>query len=342
MKKCLKSTTKIISIVKTSFIAISIFLACIALVTSEEIEIEPVIISINDITLFANGNAVSSIHLNNATHIAIVSLHITWDPAVINLSGFDLSMSPFDLVERSINNEYGYIYMDSYYFAENGLAGNFTMCNLTFTASEQAHHGDSCSINFSSCTVWNIFPNSETEPDIVEVPALTINATAFINSINLDIYQLESDRGFPIRHAVDGDWGAAQSFLPTVDVLTNFSMLIGKFGSPNYDLVVELRKDAIDGLLLDTVVFSPESISSGKHWLNVDIEDVPITSGSTYYIVLPSPPLTITNSFGYEWAYAYENQYPDGSFWFTRNSGNLWRELPTTYEFTFQSYGYFD
>jgi hypothetical protein len=342
MKNCLKSTAKIVTLVKTSFITISIFLACITIVTSEETTMEPVILSTNDITLSSNGNAISSIHLNNATHVAIVSLTIIWDPAVINLSGFDASMSPFDLIQKNINNENGYIHMDSYDFAENGLAGNFTMCNLTFTAAEQSHHGDWCSINLSSCTVWNVYQTSEPEPDIVEVPALTINATAIINTINLDIYQLESDRGFPIRHAVDGDWGAAQSFLPTVDVLTNFSMLIGKFGSPNYDLIVELRKDAIDGPLLDTVDFSPDSIPPGKHWLNIDIEDVGITPGSSYYIVLPSPPSTVTNSYGYEWAYAYENQYSDGSFWFTRNSGNLWRELPTVYDFTFQSYGYFD
>ena len=125
-------------------------------------------------------------------------------------------------------------------------------------------------------------------------------------------------------------------------MLTNFSILIGKFGDPEYDLVVELRKDSIDGPLIDSLIFSPEVILSGKHWLNVDIADVAITPGSLYYILLPSPPASVSTSYGYEWAYAYENNYDDGSFWFTRNSGNLWRNLPTMYEFTFQSFGYFD
>jgi len=47
----------------------------------------------------------------------------------------------------------------------------------------------------------------------------------------------------------------------------------------------------------------------------------------------------VTSSFGYEWGYAFGDQYPDGAFWFTRDGGVLWRDLPTTYEFAFKTYG---
>jgi hypothetical protein len=34
------------------------------------------------------------------------------------------------------------------------------------------------------------------------------------------------------------------------------------------------------------------------------------------------------------------NQYDQGSFWFTRDGGGLWRDLATMYEFTFKTCGY--
>ena len=64
-----------------------------------------------------------------------------------------------------------------------------------------------------------------------------------------------------------------------------------------------------------------------------------MTPGTSYFVVLPPAPSGITTSFGYEWAYAFGNQYDDGAFWFTRNGGVLWRDLPAMYEFAFKTYG---
>jgi len=36
-----------------------------------------------------------------------------------------------------------------------------------------------------------------------------------------DINQSNFDRGFPIRHALDGDWAGAQSFIPTLNTFTS-------------------------------------------------------------------------------------------------------------------------
>lgn len=62
--------------------------------------------------------------------------------------------------------------------------------------------------------------------------------------------------------------------------------------------------------------------------------------GTDYLIVCPPAPSGVTTSFGYEWGYAWGDQYQPGSFWFTRDGGGLWRDLPTMYEFTFRTYGY--
>jgi len=159
------------------------------------------------------------------------------------------------------------------------------------------------------------------------------------NTSILDVVQESNDRGFPIRHAADGDWAGAQDFLPTLGTISKVDLYLRKFGTPEFDLVVELREGGIDGTLLDTVVFTPAEVTSIWDYLEVDFADTPVIPGVQYFIVCPPAPSGVTTSFGYEWGYAFGNQYDDGAFWFTRDSGNLWRDLPSMYEFTFRTYG---
>jgi len=159
-------------------------------------------------------------------------------------------------------------------------------------------------------------------------------------SIGLEINQSIFDRGFPIRHAVDGDWAGAQNFTPEYDNFAYAKMYLRKFGTPEFNFTVELREDSVTGTLLDTLIFLPEEISSSWTWFELDFTDTTIVPGVDYFIVCPPAPSGVTSSFGYEWGYAFGNQYDDGSFWFTRDGGGLWRDLPTMYEFAFKTYGY--
>jgi PKD repeat protein len=147
------------------------------------------------------------------------------------------------------------------------------------------------------------------------------------------------DRGFPIRHAADGDWAGAQNFLATGTTITSAEIRLRKFGTPEFDLVVELREGGVEGTLLDTLTFTTAEVPSSWEWLELDFTDTTVTPGNEYFIVCPPAPSGVTTSFGYEWGYAFGNQYDDGSFWFTRDGGNLWRALPTMYEFVFAVYG---
>ncbi|RLF59113.1 MAG: hypothetical protein DRN27_03535 [Thermoplasmata archaeon] len=162
-----------------------------------------------------------------------------------------------------------------------------------------------------------------------------------MNSITYeDILQNIFDRGFPIRHAIDGNWAAAQSFIPTLDTLTKTEIYLRKFGTPEFNLTVELREDDPQGTLIDILVFTPEHTSSSWTWLPLDFTDTTVTPGTEYFIVCPPALSGVTTSFGYEWGYALGNQYDEGSFWFTRDGGGLWRDLPTMYEFVFRTFGY--
>jgi parallel beta-helix repeat protein len=160
--------------------------------------------------------------------------------------------------------------------------------------------------------------------------------------LQLDINQSSFDRGFPIRHSIDGDWGAAQSFLPNVQMFTSCQIYLRKFGTPEFNLTVEFRLGNPQGVLGDSLSFTPDEISSSWDWIYLDFNDYMETEPDRNYdcfITIPPAPSGVTTSFGYEWGYAFGNQYDDGAFWFTRDGGGLWRDLPTMYEFTFKTYG---
>jgi len=170
----------------------------------------------------------------------------------------------------------------------------------------------------------------------------TINTSCQMITVQgVDLNQSMFNRGFPIRHATDGDWAAAQSFMPTLDTLTSAEIRLRRFGNPEFNLTVELRSDHPQGTLLDTLLFTPEEVPSSWGWFNLDFADTAVTPDTDYFIVCPPTPSGVTTSFGYEWGYAFGDQYPNGSFWFTRDGGGLWRDLPTMYEFCFRTYGYY-
>ena len=161
--------------------------------------------------------------------------------------------------------------------------------------------------------------------------------TIDVVNFSIDIDQSVFDRGFPIRHAGDGDWAAAQNFTPMVNTLSKIRLYLRAFGTPDFDLTVELREDSLNGTLLETVIVSAEDVPTSWTWFDIDFDDVTVTPGIDYFIVIPPAPSGVTTSFGYEWGYAYGNVYDDGSFWFTRDGGNLWRDLSDSYDFCFQT-----
>ncbi len=157
-----------------------------------------------------------------------------------------------------------------------------------------------------------------------------------------DVNQSAFNRGYPIRRDTTSDtqsWGAAQNVTPTVDTMTRVELYLRKMGLPEFDLTVELRKDGPQGTLLDTATLSLQDDSMAWNWVNIEFTDVVVGRGSDIFIVIPPPTDGIT-SYGYEWGYAYGDVYDDGAFWFTRDGGIHWRDLPTMYDFCIKTYGY--
>lgn len=179
-----------------------------------------------------------------------------------------------------------------------------------------------------------------------ESPTTFVMDDAYVEWINcpeesqMDNNQSTCDRGFPIRYSPDGDWCASQDFTSNLDTLTDISIYMRKFGVPEFNLNLELRKNHPTGELIDIITLKPEQIPEKWSWVELDFEDISITAGAKYFIVCSAPKNSdIRTSFGYQWGYSCGDIYDNGSFWFSRNGGKIWRDLPDKYDYCFRTYG---
>jgi len=147
---------------------------------------------------------------------------------------------------------------------------------------------------------WSDYTGSDIDGDYLgdtEVPYGPGDFLPLVPNIEeIDVEQSISDRGFPIRHALDGDWAAAQSFIPILNTLTRTEIYLRKFGTPEFDLTIELREDNPQGTLIDTLLFTPDQTPSSWEWFSIDFTDATVTPNSDYFIVCPPAPSGVTSS----------------------------------------------
>jgi len=262
---------------------------------------------------------------------------------ITNLVTVPLNITIEDiLTDGIINGDHYYPYYPDYVDGNtiiwylDGIHHDLLLPYETKTFAIRADMGDCDQLYINTVKVISQYEST--------IPFINTDS-AYVKWINcsldeLDVNQSLFDRGLPIRHAIDGDWAGAQNITPTLDALTSVDIYLRKFGTPEFNLTVELREDNPQGALLDALSFTPEEVPSSWDWFEVDFTDITITPGTDYFIVCPPAPPGVTTSFGYEWGYAFGDQYPDGSFWFTRDGGGLWHDLSTMYEFCFRTYGF--
>jgi len=156
---------------------------------------------------------------------------------------------------------------------------------------------------------------------------------------DLDQSQEIMNECFSIGKEPDGNWAAAQSVKPSSVTFTRAELYLKIKGSPNFDLIVELREDGPEGYLLDTVAISPSELSSSWSWVNIDFDDLTVSASVNYFIVIPFPSSDTSDTDGYDWGYCNGDLYSNGALWFSRDGGGLWLDLSDNYDFTFRTYG---
>lgn len=283
----------------------------------------------------------------NTVHIAVDKVHFTNFTVLNGFYGLFISSNDNTISGNAIDSTYSIntsythnnliynnVFNSTYNYVDNGT----NIWNISKTAGTNVIGGPYLGGNY-----WSDYYGVDSDGDGLgdtEIPYGPGDYLPLTNLHPINLNQSVFDRGFPIRHTLDGDWGAAQSFMPTLNTFTGAEMYLRKFGTPEFNMTVELRENHPQGTLVDTLTFTPDEVGEAFSWFSLDFTDTPTTPEVQYFIVSPPAPSDITTSFGYEWGYAFGDLYPDGAFWFTRNSGALWRDLPTMYEFCFRTYGY--
>ena len=156
--------------------------------------------------------------------------------------------------------------------------------------------------------------------------------TSFPGSEQPDQEQTQYDNyRFAIRH---GLWGA-QSFKPSLEMLTKVDLLVGKGGFPPNDLVVSIR-DSLTGSDLTSVFMSADELPYGVHWIEFDFPDISVTVENSYYIVVHTFGGSVCNC--YLWGFGRNTSYDDGSLLYSGSSGDSWNNFEM-YDFCFITYG---
>lgn len=122
---------------------------------------------------------------------------------------------------------------------------------------------------------------------------------------------------------------AAQSFTPGVDFITGFSVRLRKVGSPP-TITAHLRT-SISGSDLNSVTIPASSVGTSSSGAYVDINFsgvIPISSGTTYFLVLTTS--SNSNSNYYEWKARGSNPYSGGQA-YQNTTSQTWDAYLRTY-----------
>ena len=144
------------------------------------------------------------------------------------------------------------------------------------------------------------------------------------NGDQLDQYQheyYEDPPGYVNGWAVFEKQWMAQSFKPTLPILTRVKLWIWKEGNPSADIIVSIR-DSLYGDDIVSVSLSSDKISEYARWVEFDFPNISVNIEHKYYIVCRSYGGDKENC--YAWVFGKNTDYDRGEEWYTLNKGYNW------------------
>jgi hypothetical protein len=163
----------------------------------------------------------------------------------------------------------------------------------------------------------------------------TVNISFLPPDDQLD--QFQSDRNTAYTIGSNTERMGAQSFKPTLNMLTRVQIIIIKRENVSGGYVVSIRS-SLDGIDLTSISVDPSIIPEPPvySWIEFDFPDISVLPESTYYIVSKSE----NKIDHYQWAASNGNPYYRGSmFYLWEGSSFVWEEI-TDLDFMFKTYGY--
>jgi hypothetical protein len=114
----------------------------------------------------------------------------------------------------------------------------------------------------------------------------------------------------------------AQSFIPTKEILTRVELFIGKNATVTYPLSISIREELIYEDLTALDVDPSVVPTEYGDWVEINFDDIVVTTGLTYYIVAITENVT-DNIYGWG-GYNLSESYPDGCMWYSIDDGDTW------------------
>ena len=122
---------------------------------------------------------------------------------------------------------------------------------------------------------------------------------------------------------------AAQSFTPALDFITGATVSVRKVGSPANNLQVNLRS-SLTGANLTSTSITPASLTTSYQDITVSFPSAyPLTSGTTYYLVLTTSSTNASNY--YQWGARSTNGYANGTAYQNSTNQNFDARFTTRY-----------
>ena len=134
----------------------------------------------------------------------------------------------------------------------------------------------------------------------------------------------------------------AQSFIPSFNVLTHIVLHISAFDITTYPLTISIRDDLTSNDLASYYFSaSDQELHSGSNaqFLNINIPDLEVVPGHTYYIIAKTSPESL-DQIQYIWCGKTYDCYPQGRAYCSHDGGLTWLIPNQCSDLFFATYGY--
>ena len=112
-------------------------------------------IMIDSLTISSDDTYYSSLFVRDVSDLVVLSLNVSWDVSVINVTDVNTSsfFSDFDSVFIILDAVGGFLDVDAYKYGDEGLSGNISVLRLSIVAVEPLKDDAVCNLEISNMSV---------------------------------------------------------------------------------------------------------------------------------------------------------------------------------------------
>jgi len=171
------------------------------------------------------------------------------------------------------------------------------------------------------------------------LPTFGITEDQNTTNVILDELDQQSTKSDKVYAIGPSDKELAQSFTPTLPVLTKVILRLKSTGTPEfYYYYVDIKSSPL-GSALTTAYIHRDTLVIGTNICEFDFPDISVTPGTKYYIILRGVSDSSDSSKVWWW-YGYPDPYAGGDAWYESISGwNYLQEGIVRCDFCFETYG---